>query len=242
MTQTDKPLPSVVLAVVAHPDDIDFGMGGTMALLAGQGVEIVYCLITDGDAGGEDRSMARHRMAAIRRSEQRAAADIVGAKDVLFLGYPDGRVEPSLSLRRDISRVIRQVRPDRVMTQSPIRNLERVFASHPDHLATGEATLSAVYPDARNPFAFPELLASGLDIHAVPEVWISGGPNSDVFVDITDVFPAKLAALTAHASQTGHREPAAFEKMLRGWGETVAKVGKLPAGRLAEAFRRVETS
>ena len=242
MNEADRPLPSVVLAIVAHPDDIDFGMGGTMAVLAGQGVEIIYCLVTDGDAGGEDRSVARHRMAAIRRDEQRAAANIVGAKEVLFLGYPDGLVEPTVALRRDLSRVIRQVRPDRVMTQSPIRNLERVFASHPDHLAVGEATLSAVYPDARNAFAFPELLASGLETHAVPEVWISGGPNSDVFIDITDTFPAKLAALDAHASQTGHRDPASFEKMLRGWGELVASLGNLPAGRLAEAYRRVETT
>lgn len=242
MNETHKRGPSVVLAIVAHPDDIDFGMAGTMALLASQGVEIVYCLVTDGDAGGEDRSVARHRMAGIRRDEQRAAADIVGAKEVCFLGYPDGRVEPTLSLRRDLSRVIRQVRPDRVLTQSPTRNLDRLFASHPDHLAVGEAALSAIYPDARNAFAFPELLASGLEPHSVPQVWLSGGPNPDVFMDITDVFPTKLAALVAHTSQTGHRDPAGFEARLRTWGELTAKAGNLGPGRLAESFRSIDTA
>ncbi len=137
---------------------------------------------------------------------------------------------------RDISRVIRQVRPRRVLTSSPERWWERLGASHPDHLATGEATVRAVYPAARNPFAFPELLSEeGLEAWTVPELWLMADPHSDHAVDITDTFPRKLAALRAHASQTAHNPD--LETMLRTWsGGTATRLG-LPHGRLAEAFR-----
>ena len=147
-----------LLVIVAHPDDVDFGSAGTMATLTAHGVHITYCIVTDGDAGGSDRAMSRPEMASMRRKEQTAAAATVGVEDLIFLGHPDGRVEANLALRCDLSRVIRQVRPKVVMSQSPDRNYDRIFTSHPDHLATGEATMCAVYPDARNPFAFPELL------------------------------------------------------------------------------------
>src|SRR5205814_8227845 len=117
------------------------------------------------------------------------------------LGYPDGRLAPSIELRRDISRVIRQFRPQRVVTQSPERNYRRIYASHPDHLAAGEAALCAVYPDARNPFAHPELAAEGLEAHAVAEVWMMAGPAPDQYVDVTDVFDRKVSALLRHVSQ-----------------------------------------
>ncbi len=161
-----------VLVVTAHPDDVDFGSAGTVAAFTSAGVEVTYCIVTDGDAGGSDRSMSRGDMAALRRDEQRAAAAAVGVTDVRFLGHPDGLVEASRALRRDISRVIRQVRPERVLTQSPERNWDAIFASHPDHLATGEAAVCAVYPDARNPFAHPELLDEGLEPWSVSELWI----------------------------------------------------------------------
>ena len=144
--------------VTAHPDDVDFGAAGTVAAFTAAGVEVTYCIVTDGDAGGSDRPMPRVEMAALRQDEQRAAAAVVGVSDVRFLGHPDGMVQATLELRRDISRVIRQVRPERVITQSPERNWDAIFASHPDHLAAGEAAVCAVYPDARNPFAHPELL------------------------------------------------------------------------------------
>ncbi len=147
-----------VLVVTAHPDDVDFGSAGTVAAFTSAGLEVTYCIVTNGEAGGSDRAMSRADMALLRQDEQRAAAAVVGVSDVRFLGHPDGMVQATIELRRDISRVIRQVRPERVVTQSPERNLEFIYASHPDHLAAGEAAVCAVYPDARNPFAHPELL------------------------------------------------------------------------------------
>src|SRR5258708_2479362 len=181
-------------------------------------------------------------MASIRRKEQTAAAREVGVTAIPGLGAPDGRVTASLELRRDISRVIRRVKPQRVLSQSPQRNWQRIFASHPDHLATGEATLCAVYPDSRNPFAHPELLAEGFEPHTVPEVWLmAGGPESDTVVgDVTDLSQRKVDALSRHVSQVGHRE--GLEEMLRGWLSNIAQANGLPEGRLAEAFRVVPTA
>ena len=146
-----------VLVVTAHPDDADFGSAGSVALFVDRGVEVTYLLVTDGDAGGNERTLDNSGMAELRRAEQRAAAKAVGVTDVRFLGYSDGQVVPSLELRRAIARVIRQVRPDLVITHHPDRNYQFIAPSHPDHRAVGGATLDAVYPDARNPYAFPEL-------------------------------------------------------------------------------------
>ena len=166
------------LVIAAHPDDIDFSAAGTVARWTDAGIEVTYCLVTDGDAGGFDESFPRAEMAPLRRKEQTAAAACVGVHDLRFLGYPDGRVEPSLTLRKDLARVIRQVRPDRLISPSPERNYERMPANHPDHRAVGSAALDAVYPDARNPFAFPELLADeGLQPWTVREVWVTAGPG-----------------------------------------------------------------
>src|SRR5256714_9788962 len=166
---------SRILIVMAHPDDVDFGCAGTVATWTDAGIEVVYCIVTDGDAGGFDPTVPRSEIPHIRRAEQESAAKAIGVTDVEFLGYPDGRLTVSIELRRDISRVIRRVRPQRVMTQSSERNWERIYASHPDHLATGEAAICAVYPDARNEFAFPELMEEGYQPHAVPEMWIMAG-------------------------------------------------------------------
>lgn len=229
-----------VLVVTAHPDDVDFGAAGTVATLADEGIEVSYCIVTDGDAGGFDAAVPRSEIPAIRRAEQQAAAAVVGVTDVHFLGYPDGRLVASIELRRDISRVIRQVRPQRVLCQSPDRSYVRIFASHPDHLAAGEATLCAVYPDARNPFAHPELLAEGLEEWTVPDVWMMVGQGPDVYVDITEVFDRKIKALLSHVSQMP--DPDGLEPRIRAWGEMVAKAGGLPEGHLAEAFQRVATA
>ena len=160
------------LVVTAHPDDVDFGAAGTIATWTDAGIEVTYCIVTDGDAGGFDPAVPRSEIPRIRRAEQTAAAAVVGVHDLEFLGYPDGALEVPIDLRRDISRVIRRVRPQRVLTQSPERVWDRLFASHPDHLAAGEATVCAVYPDARNPFAHPTLLADGLEAWTVSELWI----------------------------------------------------------------------
>jgi LmbE family N-acetylglucosaminyl deacetylase len=224
------------LVVVAHPDDIDFGAGGTVSTWVDAGIEVTYLLCTRGDAGGFDDT-PRADMPVLREREQRAAAAEVGVSDVRFLaGYADGALEPTLDLVRDISRVIRQVRPRRLLTHSPERWWERLGASHPDHLAAGEATTRAVYPAARNPFAFPELLADeGLDAWTVPELWLMADAQADHPVDITGTFGRKVAALRAHASQTAHHED--LEGMLRTWSGGVAARLGLPEGRLAEAFR-----
>ena len=229
-----------VLVVAAHPDDVDFGAAGTVAGWTDAGIEVTYCIVTDGDAGGHDESVSRSEMAPLRRAEQTAAAKQVGVHDLRFLGYPDGRVEATLGLRKDLSRVIRQVRPDRLVCPSPERNYLRLGVSHPDHRAVGSAALDAVYPDARNQFAFPELLADeGLEPWKVREVWISGGTAPNHYVDITETFPRKVAALRAHVSQTGQMED--LEGMLRSWLSRAASQGGLPEGRLAEVFQVLDT-
>ena len=193
-----------VLVVTAHPDDVDFGSAGTVAAFTAAGVSVTYCIVTNGEAGGSDRSMPRTEMAALRQDEQRAAAAVVGVDDVRFLGHPDGMVQATIELRRDISRVIRRLCPERVITQSPERNWDFIYASHPDHLAAGEAAVCAVYPDARNPFAHPELLQDeGLEPWTVPELWIMGpgGQGAGVAVDTTETMERKVSALMCHKSQ-----------------------------------------
>lgn len=228
------------LVITAHPDDVDFGSAGTIATWTDAGIALTYCIVTDGDAGGFDHEVPRPDIASIRRTEQTAAAAVVGVDDVRFLGYPDGRLEVTLDLRKDLARVIRQVRPQRVLTHSPQRSFDRIYASHPDHLATGEAALCAVYPDARNAFTFTELLAEeALEAHTVGEVWLTSGPEPDTWVDTTDVLDRKVKALFCHASQ--HPSPDTLEERMRGWGRMVAQAGGLPEGRTAEAYRVLDT-
>ncbi len=231
-----------MLAIAAHPDDLDFSAAGTIAGWTSAGLEVVYCIVTDGDACGFDESFPRTEMAPLRRAEQTAAADCVGVHDLRFLGYPDGQVEATLGLRRDLSRVIRQVRPDRVLCPSPERNYNRIGIGHPDHRAVGSAALDAVYPDARNPFTFRELVTDeGLAAWVVPEVWIGGGATApNHYVDVTGTFPRKIAALRAHQSQTGHLTD--LEDRLRTRSSALAAQGGLAAGRLAEAFQVLETA
>ncbi|HWD95699.1 MAG TPA: PIG-L family deacetylase [Acidimicrobiales bacterium] len=227
------------LVVVAHPDDVDFGTAGTIAYLTNRGVDVAYCLVTSGDAGGDDSTDSREERIAVREAEQTAAAKEVGVTNLTFLHWPDGRVETTMALRREIARVIRTHRPSLVITQSPERNYERIFASHPDHLATGEATLRAVYPDARNPHAFPELIREGFEPHTVTEVWLSG-VNPTMVVDITKTFDQKFDALSKHVSQVGTRK--GLKKMMRSWSRATAKNAGMKKGKLAEGFRVIATS
>ena len=227
------------LVVVAHPDDVDFGAAGTVATLTRRGVDVAYCLVTSGDAGGDGSTLTRDERSEIREIEQRAAAGEVGVTNLTFLRWPDGQVEPTLLLRREIARVIRTHKPDLVITQSPERNWDRIRASHPDHMAAGEATLRAVYPDARNPHAFPELLREGLDPHTVPLVWLSGSQPTMV-VDITKRFNRKYAALRRHVSQVGDNK--GLKKMLKDWARATAKNAGLGKGHLAEGFKVVVTN
>jgi LmbE family N-acetylglucosaminyl deacetylase len=229
-----------ILVVTAHPDDVDFGAAGSVAVWTHAGVDVAYSIVTDGDAGGSDRSVSRTDMAALRRDEQRKAAATVGVNEVHFLGFPDGRLEPSLELRRAIAGVIRRFRPDRVIAQSPERNWTRIYASHPDHLAAGEAALCAVYPDARNPFAFPDLLDEGLEPHVVPELWLMTSERAERAVDVTAFFDVKLAALRSHVSQVGDGEQ--LEELLRSWMAGTAQAAGMPEGSLAESFQVVATA
>ena len=228
-----------ILVLTAHPDDVDFGAAGTIAQWTDAGATVTYCIATSGDSGGFDPAVPRSEIPGIRQAEQIAAAREVGVDDVRFLDYVDGSVTVTLELRRDLARVIRQVRPDRVLTHSPERNWAAIGASHPDHLAVGEAAACAVYPDARNPFAFPELLSEeGLDAHIVHELWLMGGPKPNHFPDITQTYDRKLAALRCHASQMTDPSggaPAMLDQRLRDNAER----GGLPEGHVAEAFQVV---
>jgi LmbE family N-acetylglucosaminyl deacetylase len=222
-----------VLCVMAHPDDVDFGLAGTVANWTDAGIEVSYCMITSGDAGGFDPSVPRDQIAGIREREQRAAAAEVGVSDVRFLGYPDGRLEVSLGLRRDIARVIREVRPQRVVAQSPNRHWERIYASHPDHLAAGEATMCAVYPDSRNQFWFSEELG-GLEAWTVPEVWITAAQQANHYIDVTKQFERKVAALLSHQSQISSETD--LRNLLQGWLGGNAMAAGMPEGTYAEGF------
>lgn len=227
------------LVVTAHPDDVDFGAAGTVANLTDAGVEVTYCLVTDGQAGGFDDSIPRPEMARIRREEQTKAAAEVGVTDLVFLGHMDGEVQFGMELRHEIARVIRQVRPQVVITQSPLINLGSVYGSHADHVATGQATWAAVYPDARNPYAFPELLTSGLEPWKVAEIWITLGPDPTDTVDITANLERKIRALRCHVSQ--HPDPDGMEARVREWFQQLAVDGGLPDGASAERFQVIDS-
>jgi len=229
-----------VLVITAHPDDVDFGAAGTVARWTDAGIHVTYCIVTDGDAGGFDHAVPRTEIAGIRRREQTDAAKEVGVSDLVFLGYPDGLLEVTLELRRDLSRVIRQVRPHRVLCQSPERNFARIFASHPDHLAAGEAALCAVYPDARNAFTFTELIDEGHEAWTVPEVWLMAGPGAAHTVDVTDQVERKIRALRRHVSQ--HPDPDGMEGRVRAWLQATAEQFQLPAGRSAEVYHVIATA
>jgi len=225
-----------VLVVVAHPDDCDFGAAGTIAGWVDAGLSVTILLCTHGEQGGFDDSN-REQMPAIREREQVAASAALGVKDVRFLpGHRDGWLEPSWELQRQIVEVIRDVQPQRVLIQSPERWYDRIQASHPDHLAAGEAAVRAIYPAAENRYAWPELIErQRLEPWHVNEVWIMAHPEMTHVVDITDTFGRKVAALQAHASQTGHMSDQ-LEDFLSGWGSGVADMFGLGQGRLGECF------
>ncbi|HEX6249607.1 MAG TPA: PIG-L deacetylase family protein [Nocardioidaceae bacterium] len=223
------------LVVTAHPDDVDFGAAGTVAAWSAAGITVTYCVITDGQAGGFDAGLDRSEMPRIRRAEQTSAAKEVGVEELVFLGYVDGELSVTRDLVRDLTRVIRQVRPDRVLIQSPERNWERLAPSHPDHLAGGEAATQALYPAAGNPFAFEELLRDeGLDAWSPQELWIMEHPTSNHAVDVTAHFDAKMRALLSHETQ--HPDPARLERAMRDKLTATAAEYSLGVERLGEKF------
>lgn len=222
-----------ILVVVAHPDDAEFGCGGSVARWAGEGREVYYGILTRGERGSDDPTMTPERLALIREEEQRAAARTLGVKDVFFLGYPDGELEDTREARREVVRLIRQVRPDRVVTQNPFPSLNP-YAGHRDHRHAGRLALDAVYPYARDRLHFPELLAEGYEPHRVREVLLMGYPEPDTVLDITQTIDQKLAALRCHASQL--RDFAAVEQRVREWAR---ELGRPHGMAYAEGFRLI---
>ncbi len=233
-----EPLPDEqverVLMVTAHPDDVDFGSAGTVATWTRKGIAVTYLVCTDGQAGGFDDDVDRAEVPRIRRDEQRAAAARVGVHDVRFLGHVDGELVVTADLVAQVSATVREVRPQRVVAQSPERDWGFLPRSHPDHLTAGEATVQAVYPAARNPYAFPELLDRGLQPWEVTDLWLVAHPSATHAVDVTDVWEDKMAAILSHESQ--HPDPVELDRRLReGFTAQAADLG-LAEGRLAEAY------
>jgi LmbE family N-acetylglucosaminyl deacetylase len=192
-----------VLAVFAHPDDSGFFCGASLARWAALGAHVVIVVATSGGKGSADPAMTSEKLTAIREEEERKAAAELGAAEVVFLHHTDGELEANLKLRREITRQIRRVKPDLVVSLDPtVYWWGNGGINHPDHRAIGEATLAAVFPTARDRLNFPELeVDEGLDVHKTPLVYISGTAEPNVIVDVTDYLPVKLAALKHHVSQ-----------------------------------------
>jgi LmbE family N-acetylglucosaminyl deacetylase len=232
-----------VLAIIAHPDDAEFWAGGTIARWTDQGIQVAYCVLTDGSGGGFDPDVPRTEIPHIRRAEQRQAAKLLGVSEVKFFGLGEQNVlDERQGLHEHLVRMIRLVRPQRVVTWSPEWNWQRFRSSHPDHLATGAAALTAIYPDAGNPFALTHLREQeGLEPWAVREAWLINSPEREVnhYIDITETFDRKIAAVRAHASQI--RDAESLPKRLRERiAQNTARAG-LAEDRLAEAFQVVAT-
>lgn len=227
-----------VLVVLAHPDDPDFFCGGTVAKWCAQGREVTYCLLTRGDKGSDEVDVDAAAMAKQRVSEQQAAAKVTGVREVIFLDYPDGYLMPDLLLRRDVTRVIRQERPEVVITCDPTNLFPSSrYINHADHRAAGQVTLDAVFPAARSGMYFPELYhEEGLEPHRVSQVYLAGTENPNTTIDVTACFDTKLAALREHRSQV--KAPAELLERLRARMLDPTSPPETP--RYIETFRRID--
>ena len=226
--------PRRVAVFMAHPDDPDFSCAGTCARWAADGHHITYVIITNGDKGSDDRELPGAQLAKIRETEQRAAADILGVKDVVFMRQPDGILVPNLELRREIVRMIRRLKPDILICQDPMTwFVGREYINHPDHRASGQVVLEALFPASRNHRMFPELLEEGLEPHRVEEVYVATSKESDTFIDITAFMDIKIQALRAHVSQMGDWDP---DEPVRNWNREDGKRAEPPV-EYAEDFR-----
>jgi LmbE family N-acetylglucosaminyl deacetylase len=237
MRQDFPPLkPKIVLGIVAHPDDLDVGAGGTMASFAAQGADVHYLILTDGGKGSKDQAITSKQLTTIRRQEQRDALALLGGKHVLFLDYSDGELEISMALKKDIVKVIRTIRPDVVVTLDPtlVYSAKRGIINHPDHRAAGQATLDAVFPLARDRLTFPDLFTDGYLPHNTSTVLLINFDDGNFAVDITDTFELKSKALTLHASQFGNREASTWLR------DMASSYGKQSGYELAESFVRID--
>ena len=222
-----------ILVIAPHPDDIEFGAAGTIAAMLQAGKSAVYALCTSGDKGTSDRSITPEQLAAIREAEQRAAAQLIGVREVVFLRYPDQGLEDSPAFRKEIVRLIRGFRPDTVMTSDPYRR----YVYHRDHRITGQAVLDAVFPFSRDYHAYPDLIEEGLEPHKVRELLFWGSETSNYRSDITATFALKLAALRCHESQVREfsmKDPAAWLR------SRCSEMAEGEPFELAEAFYRAQ--
>jgi LmbE family N-acetylglucosaminyl deacetylase len=230
----------VYVVVAAHPDDPDFGVAGTAAVLARAGHEVHYVVLTSGDAGSEDPTRAPEELIRVREAEQDAAGQILGLRGTHYLRFPDGELQPTLHLRKVIVRVLRQLRADVVLCQDPraLVDDDSTYLNHPDHRAAGQAAIDAAFPAAGNPSAFRDLLAEGLKAHKVREVWLyfTSGAHANHWVDISDTLELKLRALEAHVSQIG--EWKGMRDEITRWAEEEATRHQL-GYKYAEGFQRI---
>ena len=234
---SEPPAPKRAMSIHAHPDDQEFTVAGTLATWARAGSEIVTVCITSGDAGSNDSTpadMTREALVSIREDEQREACRILGVKETIFLDYEDGMLEPSIAMRRDLTRLIRRHRPEAVLTGDPtVRYYGTTYMNHPDHRVASDVALDAVFPSAGTRLIFPELLAEGLEPHEVRQVYIHGAERPDTYVDIAETLDVKVAALRAHKSQMGEWDPS---EMITQWAAEQGRRRKLKA---AESYRRM---
>jgi len=218
------------MVVTAHPDDSEFGAGGTVAKLVREGKEVVYCILTNGNKGSGDRRMTPERLVKIREEEQRNAARVLGVEGVDFLGFPDCELEDTRESRRAVTAAIRRHRPDLVIIQNPHRS-KNLGASHRDHRIAAGIALDCVYPLARDHMSFPELIEQGLEPHKVKEVYMMWWEDPALVVDISETMDVKLKALACHVSQI--KDMAAVEKRVR---ERGAQLGQPKGYAYAETF------
>lgn len=232
---TSEYIPSSAMSIHAHPDDQDFTVAGTLAKWARAGCEVVSVIITSGDAGSNDPqrgSEYKTELARLREQEQSEANAVLGVRETLFMRYPDGELTPSLPLRRDLTRLIRRLKPEVVVTGDPTAWFyENDYINHPDHRAAAEAAIYAVFPSAGTRMIFTELLDEGLEPHNVKRLYIHGSEKPDTWVDIEDTLGLKLQALEKHFSQVDTHHA---EKMVRDWAE---QEGRAKGLRSAEAYR-----
>ena len=229
--------PDKAMVIVAHPDDAEFLAGGTVATLTRDGASVVYVIATSGDKGSDDPQMTSEELRRIREDEERRAAHRLGVSEVVFLGYEDSMLEPTLALRRDLARVIRRYQPSIVITFDPTnRFITDNYPNHPDHRATGDAAVDAVFPAARDRLTFPELLEEGLEPHKVQEVWLGATRNPNHWLDIEAVLQDKIEALRIHDSQV---RQFSLEEFIPGMAKWQAEGSPYT---YAESFRRLVLS